>query len=161
MSNLMTRAFCGVTLGWMSICSAAPDSAAPLVGYRIEHGGIRSPLSKEPGDATRGREAVLSRNAGNCFLCHTVPDADGTPLGDIGPPLAGVGMRLSPAQLRLRLVDSTQINPRSVMPAYYRTRGLNQVAAAYRDRPVLTAQQIEDVLAYLLTLKNPSGRELN
>jgi sulfur-oxidizing protein SoxX len=109
-------------------------------------------LTHEPGDAERGRAAVLSREAGNCFLCHSVPAAENTPLGDIGPPLAGVGARLSAAQLRLRLIDSTRINSGSVMPAYYRTRGMNRVASAYLDRPLLTAQQIEDVIAYLLTL---------
>jgi sulfur-oxidizing protein SoxX len=148
-------------LGWVPACATSPNEAKPLVAYHIDRGGIEAPLTAEPGDATRGREAVLSRDAGNCFLCHSVPDARGTPFGDIGPSLAGVGGRLSSAQLRLRLVDSTQINSRSVMPAYYRTGGLNQVAAAYRDRPLLTAQQIEDVIVYLLTLKDPSGNGRN
>jgi sulfur-oxidizing protein SoxX len=75
-------------------------------------------------------------------------------LGNIGPPLAGVGRRLTAAQLRLRLVDSTRINRATVMPAYYRTKDLRQVAAAYFGKPLLTAQQVEDVIAYLLTLRN-------
>jgi sulfur-oxidizing protein SoxX len=126
----------------------------PLVAYRVDNGEIRVPLTREPGDAARGREAVLSRDAGNCFLCHTVPAAGEIPLGNIGPPLAGVGKRLNASQLRLRLVDSTRINPQSVMPAYYRTEGLNQVASAYRDKPLLTVQQIEDVIVYLQTLRD-------
>jgi sulfur-oxidizing protein SoxX len=87
-------------------------------------------------------------------LCHTGPAAGATPLGNIGPPLAGVGKRLNASQLRLRLVDSTRINPQSVMPAYYRTEGLNQVASAYRGKPLLTVQQIEDVIVYLQTLRD-------
>ena len=135
-------------------CSSAVLAQGALVAYRIEGGEIRAPLTREPGDAARGREAVLSRDAGNCLLCHAVPDAGEVASGNIGPPLAGVGQRLSAAQLRLRLVDSTRINPNSVMPAYYRTKGLNQVAAAYRGKPLLTAQQIEDVIVYLLTLRD-------
>ena len=124
------------------------------IAYRVENGMISAPLTREAGDAARGHAAMLSRDAGNCFLCHSFPDAGQTPLGDIGPPLAGIGRRSTAAQLRLRLVDSTRINPQSVMPAYYRAEGLHQVAAAYRGKPLLTAQQIEDVIVYLLTLRN-------
>jgi L-cysteine S-thiosulfotransferase len=134
--------------------SIACAAESPLVPFRVENGQIRSPLTSEDGDAARGKTAVLSRDGGNCFLCHTVPDAGETPLGNIGPPLAGVGKRLSAAQLRMRLVDSTRLNRASVMPAYYRVKGLRQVAPAYAGKPLLTAQQIEDVIAYLLTLRN-------
>ena len=140
-------------LGW-AVLSTALAAESQLVPYRVEGGQIRTSLTREPGDATRGRAAVLSRDAGNCFLCHAVPDAGETPLGNIGPPLAGVGKRRSAAQLRLRLVDSTRINRLSVMPAYYRTKNLRQVASAYYGKPILNAQQIEDVLAYLLTLRD-------
>jgi sulfur-oxidizing protein SoxX len=134
--------------------SAACAAASTLVPYRVENGQIRTALTSEAGDPARGKAAVLSRDGGNCFLCHTVPDAGETPLGNIGPPLAGVGKRSSAAQLRLRLVDSTRLNRASVMPAYYRVKGLNRVAPAYAGKPLLTAQQIEDVIAYLLTLRN-------
>jgi len=129
-------------------------ATSTLVSYRVENGQIRAPLTAEAGDPARGKTAVLSRDGGNCFLCHTVPEADETPLGNIGPPLAGVGQRLSAAQLRMRLVDSTRLNRASVMPAYYRVQGLNRVAPAYAGKPLLTAQQIEDVIAYLLTLRS-------
>lgn len=124
-----------------------------LVAYTIANGRIETPLTAERGDPARGKAAVLSRDGGNCFLCHSVPEPGDTPLGNIGPPLAGVGKRLSAADLRLRMVDSTRINPASVMPAYYRVEGLQRVAAAYAGKPLLSAQQIEDVIAYLLTLK--------
>ena len=129
-------------------------AATSLIAYRVENGQIRVPLTSAAVDAERGKAAVLSRDGGNCFLCHSVPDAGETPLGNIGPPLAGVGKRLTAAQLRLRLVDSTRINRTSVMPAYYRTQGLLRVAPAYAGKPLLTPQQIEDVIAYLLTLRN-------
>lgn len=144
---------CGAIPGWFT-SSPACAAESPLVPYRIENGGIKTPLTREAGDPARGKAAVLSRDGGNCFLCHSVPDAGDTPLGNIGPPLAGVGKRLSAAQLRLRLVDSTRLNRASVMPAYYRTRGLLHVASAYAGKPLLTAQQVEDVIAYLLTLRD-------
>jgi len=143
-----------VGLAWAANGVPAWSAEPPLVAFRVDNGEIRAPLTREPGEAARGREAVLSRDAGNCFLCHTVPAAGATPLGNIGPPLAGVGKRLNASQLRLRLVDSTRINPQSVMPAYYRTEGLNQVASAYRGKPLLTVQQIEDVIVYLQTLRD-------
>ena len=145
----------GLTCGSLAGHGAIAQNAdPPLVAYRVEHGGIPATLTRDAGDPVRGRTIALSRDSGNCFLCHRFPDAAGTPLGDLGPPLAGVGKRLSAAQLRLRLVDSAQINRTSIMPAYYRVRGLNQVAAVYRGKPLLTAQQIEDVIAYLLTLRD-------
>jgi len=115
---------------------------------------IPKPLGPEPGDAARGRSVVVNREAGACTLCHAVP---GEALsGNIAPTLAGVGARLSPAQLRLRVADSTRVNPDTPMPAYYRTDGLSLVAAAYRGRTILSAQQVEDVVAYLASLKEPS-----
>ncbi len=133
--------------------TSAISRADTLVGYHVVDGRIPAPLTNEPGDPARGKAAALSREGGNCFLCHSFPDAGETPLGNIGPPLAGVGARLNAAQLRLRLVDSTRINRTSVMPAYYRIEGLQHVAANYSGKPLLTPQQIEDVVAYLLTLR--------
>lgn len=75
-------------------------------------------------------------------------------MGEIGPSLAGVGARLTPGQIRLRLVDPTLLNPAAVMPAYHRIDGLANVDARWRGRPVLSAQEIEDVVAYLVTLKD-------
>jgi L-cysteine S-thiosulfotransferase len=136
----------------MSLTVAAADPA--LVSYRIENNAIPIPLTREPGDPARGKTAVLSRDGGNCYLCHQIPDAGDTPLGNLSPPLNGVGKRLSAAQLRLRIVDSTRLNPETIMPAYYRIEGLHRVAPAYAGKPLLTAQQVEDVVAYLLTLHN-------
>jgi len=86
-------------------------------------------------------------------LCHEVPGE--TRFGNIAPSLAGVDARFSVPQLRLRVADSSRVNPNTPMPPYYRTQGLTQVPAAYRGKPVLTAQQVEDVVAWLATLKGP------
>ena len=86
-------------------------------------------------------------------MCHGLPDLPDRETGNIGPPLAGVGARLSAAQLRLRVVDNAALNPTTVMPSYHRTTGLQRVGAAYAGKPVLTAQEVEDVVAYLLSLK--------
>jgi sulfur-oxidizing protein SoxX len=120
--------------------------------YEVDQGEIRAPLAAA-GDPARGRAIVLSRESGNCFLCHTFPNAESAPPGNLGPPLAGVGARLSTGQLRLRVVDSGRINAQSIMPAYYRVEGLTQVAANFRGKPLLNAQQVEDVVAYLAQLK--------
>jgi len=131
-------------------CSQACAQGEPV---RFEAAGDAIPraLASEPGDAARGRSIVVNRDAGACTLCHAVPGE--TNFGNIAPPLAGVGARLSPAQLRLRVADSTRVNPDTPMPAYYRTEGFNQVAAAFRGKPLLSAQQVEDVVAWLATLK--------
>ena len=113
--------------------------------------GIDKPLAAR-GDAARGREIVLGREA-NCLLCHVVPGAEGRAMGDVGPPLAGVGAKLRRSELRLRIVDSSRIDPKSVMPPYHRVEGLNAVARELRGSPVLSPQQVEDVVAFLGTLK--------
>ena len=122
-----------------------------MVAYRVEAGAIAASLAGR-GDAARGRNIVLGRDA-NCTLCHAVPDDGGQLAGNLGPPLAGTGARWTEAQLRLRIVDSRRLNPDTIMPSYYRVEGLDRVAPRYRGIPVLTAQEVEDVVAYLLTLR--------
>lgn len=114
---------------------------------------IDKPLTDRPGDPARGRAIVVNRQAGLCLLCHSGPFPEERLMGDLAPSLEGAGRRLSEGQLRLRVVDSTRINPATIMPAYYRTTELNRVAAAYRGKPILDAQQVEDVVAFLRTLK--------
>lgn len=128
-------------------------AAAPVLEpYRIEGDAIPAPLGPIAGNPARGREVMTGRDA-NCLLCHAVPETGIRFMGDIAPPLSGVGARMSTGQLRLRVVDQSRLNPDTVMPSYYRTEGLVRVAPAYRGKPVLTAQQIEDVVAYLQTLR--------
>jgi L-cysteine S-thiosulfotransferase len=114
--------------------------------------GIPKPLAA-PGDPERGRALVVERAAANCLLCHAFPDPALRVAGDVGPSLAGVGRKLTPAQLRLRIADIQRINRDAVMPSYYRIDALDRVAPDYRGRPVLDAQQVEDLVAYLETLK--------
>jgi L-cysteine S-thiosulfotransferase len=131
--------------------ACAATAALAQAGFESVGDAIPRPLATEPGDAARGRSIVVNRDQGGCTLCHEVPGE--TRFGNVAPPLAGVGAKLSAGQLRLRVADSTRMNPDTPMPAYYRTEGLRQVAAAYRGKPILSAQQVEDVVAYLATLK--------
>jgi sulfur-oxidizing protein SoxX len=130
----------------------AAASFSPTFAFEIVDDTIPAPLTSEPGDAARGRAVVLGRN-GNCLLCHQLPVSGDRFEGDIAPTLGGVGDRLTPGQIRLRLVDSTRLNPEAIMPPYFRTDSLVRVQAAYRDKTVLTAQQIEDLVAFLTELK--------
>ena len=114
---------------------------------------IDKPLTDRQGDPARGRAVVVNRQVGLCLLCHSGPFPEERLMGDLAPSLEGVGARLSEGQLRLRIVDSTRINPSSIMPAYYRTADLAHVASAYRGKPILDAQQVEDVVAFLRTLQ--------
>ena len=141
------------TLIGLAATVVATAAAGQTAGQAFDVVGdaIPKPLTAEPGDAARGRSVVVNRDQGGCTLCHEVPGE--TRFGNIAPPLAGVGAKLSAGQLRLRVADSTRVNPDTPMPAYYRTQGLTQVAIAYRGKPVLSAQQVEDVVAYLATLK--------
>ena len=113
---------------------------------------IPTSLTGAEGDPQRGREIVASRQTGLCLLCHSGPFPEERFQGTLAPDLRS-SARLSEGQIRLRLVDPARANPNTIMPAYYRTEGLTRVAPAYRGKPVLTAQQIEDIVAYLVTLK--------
>ena len=132
----------------IAACAASHDPS-PL--YSVQNDAIAQPLTTTPGDASRGREIVTGREA-NCLFCHAVPEPGLRFMGNVGPPLAGVAQRLSAGQMRLRIVDPTLANREAAMPAYNRTASLNEVAQGYRGRPILTAQEIEDVIAYLRTL---------
>lgn len=110
------------------------------------------PLTGAQGDAARGR-ALVARRDSLCLFCHRAPVPEDRFQGDLAPDLAGVGSRLSEAQLRLRLVDPQRINPATIMPSYFRSEGRERVAPEYKGRPLLTPAQIEDVIAYLRTLR--------
>lgn len=116
--------------------------------------GIAAPLATAPGDPARGRAIVADRTRGLCLLCHQAPIAEERFQGNLGPDLAGIGARLSEAQLRLRIADGRALNPDSIMPNYYRTEGLTRVAPGFQGRPVLNAQEIEDVVAFLAALRD-------
>lgn len=121
--------------------------------YDVVGDAIPAPLSGSAGDPARGRAIVVDRRTGLCLLCHSGPFPEARLQGTLAPDLGGVGARLSTAQLRLRLVDASRLNPNTIMPPYYRTEDLNRAARAYAGKPVLSAEQVEDVVAFLATLK--------
>lgn len=127
-----------------------PAKAAPSL--QVVGDGIPKPLAS-PGNAERGRALLVERAAANCVLCHAFPDPALRVSGNVGPSLAGIGARRTAAQLRLRIADIQRIDRDAVMPSYYRTATLDRVASGYRGQSILDAQQVEDLVAYLETLK--------
>lgn len=150
----------GLAAGLMALLAAMAQAqapaGAPLAPLAVVGDGIPESLTGVPGDPVRGREIVVSRQIGMCLLCHTAPVGDARFQGSLAPDLAGAGQRWSIGQLRLRIADSSRLNPATVMPPYHRTDGLNRVAPARAHVPLLGAQQVEDVVAFLATLREPA-----
>ena len=132
---------------------AAVVAAFLLAGVAHAQEALTESLTGATGDPARGRAIVTNRQVGLCLLCHTGPFPEERFHGNLAPDLKGAGARWTEGQLRLRIVDSSRINPTSIMPAYHRTEGLTRVAPALRGKPILTAEQIEDVVAFLVTLR--------
>jgi len=151
--GILTSVLVVGVLGVFNAFGGAVQSHNRPVEYRIVNGAIPEPLTNQPGDPERGRHVVLDREGGDCIVCHPMPLPQRQFHGTIGLPLDGVGSRYTAGALRLRLVDPKVINPQTIMPAYYKVEGLHRVLDRYGGKPILTAQQIEDVVAYLLTLK--------
>ncbi len=138
----------------LAVCLAASPAAGQTVApFAVTGDAVDSPLAGLSGDASRGARIVRNRETANCLICHTIPDASEPFMGEIGPPLAGAGLRLTPGQIRLRLIDPTLVNAGAIMPAYHRVADLVNVEERHRGRPVLSAQEIEDLVAYLSGLK--------
>ena len=141
----------------VAIAAAGAPTAAAEAGvraYAVVGDAVPDSLTGEPGDPARGRAIVADRRAGLCLLCHSGPFPEERFQGTLAPDLAGAGARWTEGQLRLRVVDSRRLDPGTIMPAYYRVEGLTRVGAAWRGRPVLGAQEIEDVVAFLATLRD-------
>jgi L-cysteine S-thiosulfotransferase len=141
----------------LAVCMAAAGGGhaqEPLRPYTVVGDAIPASLTGSPGDPVRGRAVVMNRFVGLCLLCHSGPFPEERFQGDLAPDMRGAGSRWSEGQLRLRMVDSSRLNPATIMPIYYRTEGFARVAPAFRGKPVLTAEQIEDVVAFLATLKD-------
>jgi sulfur-oxidizing protein SoxX len=139
----------------MLLALAAPVARAQEAprDYLVVGDAIPAPLAARPGDAARGRAIVANRSVGLCLLCHSGPIPEERFQGTLAPSLAGAGIRLSVGQLRLRIADGARLNPDTIMPPYYRTTGLQRVAKTFEGKSILTAEQVEDVVAYLATLK--------
>ena len=133
------------------------DSAAlhpdALLPFTVVGGLIPKSLTGVPGDPLKGKAVVLNRKLGNCLACHSMPIPGAADPGNVGPDLRGVASRSNEALLRTRLVNPKLLNPMTIMPAYYRVDHLHRVMKAFVGKPILNAQQIEDVVAFLMTLK--------
>jgi len=129
-------------------------ATAPLRSFTIVGDAIPDSLTGKPGDPGRGRAIVANRQVGLCLLCHTGPFPEERFQGSLAPDLGGVGSRWSEGQLRLRLVDSSRLKPDTIMPSYYRIDHLTRVGRAWQGKPVLSAEEIEDVIAFLMTLRD-------
>jgi sulfur-oxidizing protein SoxX len=133
--------------------AASPAGAQALRPFTVVGDAIPEPLTGARGNADRGRAIVVDRQKGLCLLCHSGPFPEQRFQGTLAPNLQGAGSRWSEGQLRLRVVDSSRLNPASIMPSYYRVDGLTRVGRIWQGKPVLDAEQIEDVVAFLATLK--------
>ena len=133
---------------------ALPGFAATedLRSYAVVGDTIPQSLTGTAGDATRGRTLVIERSS-TCILCHSGPFPEQKFQGDLAPSLAGSGSRWSEGQLRLRLVDPSRLNAATIMPSYYRADGLSRVGTPWRGKPILSSEQIEDIVAYLASLR--------
>lgn len=149
----------GCAVGAASAANATQAAGKPLPTVRIEGDEIRARLEGKRGEAARGRAIVANRQVGLCLLCHTGPVPEERFQGNLAPDLSGAGSRWSEGQLRLRIADAGRLNPETIMPSYYRTEGLARVSPALQGKPILDAQQIEDVVAYLLTLRNETAEK--
>ncbi len=126
----------------------------PYCQWQVDNYAIEKPLCGFVGDTKRGKAIASDGSKGNCLACHQLPIDGIEAYGTIGPPLEGVGSRLTEGFIRLRVVDTRNINPMSIMPGFYRDPDLiNRPGKDYAGRTFLTAQQVEDVIAYLVTLK--------
>jgi len=147
-----------VTAGFTG-CAGAQErqleqNQARLRPYTVVGDAIPDSLTGSLGDPERGRTIVANRQVGLCLLCHTGPYPEERFQGTLAPDLKGTGSRWSQGQLRLRIVDASRLNPDTIMPPYYRLEGLARVAPAFQGKPLLTAEQIEDVVAHLTTLRD-------
>jgi sulfur-oxidizing protein SoxX len=123
-----------------------------LAGAARAQDSLPTPLTGSKGDPARGRALVANRQVGLCLLCHSGPFPEERSQGNLAPDLRSAA-RLSEGEIRARIVDSRRLNPATIMPAYFDTGGLAGVAPAYRGKTILTAEQVEDIVSYLLTLK--------
>lgn len=136
------------------LASANAIQADELVAYEIvDEFSIPEPLTGKPGDADKGRETFINRKLGNCLGCHAVSELEAEPFhGAVGPPLDGVADRYEEGELRLQVINAKANNPDTIMPGFYVVEGLHRVAPDFAGKSILTADEVEDIIAYLMTL---------
>jgi len=142
----------GIALAISALLALPIPSQAQIIWYGD---AIPNSLSGQPGDPIKGRTIVTSRQTGLCILCHAGPFPEERFQGNLAPDLKLSVANLSVAQLRARLVDPSKTNTNTIMPAYFRIDHLQRVAPPFVGKTVLSAQEIEDVIAYLLIIKTP------
>ena len=140
--------------GVLAIILLGALSFSGVFAQEIVAGQIEKPLTATPGDVQHGRAIVLSRQTGLCILCHNGPFPEERFQGNLAPELGSSVATLNAAQLRARIVNASYFNPNTIMPAYYRTDHLNRVATKFAGQTILNAQEIEDVIAFLLTMQS-------
>lgn len=148
-SQLFTAAMGVAVAGAIATGAMAQDMAK----VEIVNGTVPKSLTGKPGDPAAGKKAAINMKKGNCLACHEMPIPEQQFHGKTGPSLMGIGSRQDEATLRMRLVDSKVINPDTMMPSFYKTEGLHRVAKDFVGKTVLEAQEVEDIVAYLLTIK--------
>jgi sulfur-oxidizing protein SoxX len=149
------RIFAATVVALLVGVSAASAGAIKPADVKVVDGAVAQSLTGQPGDPAEGRKWFLGRKLGNCLACHTIKDLAKEPYhGEVGPPLDGVAGRWSEGELRAIVVNSKEaLSPETIMPGFYRDYGLHRVAEKFQGKTILTAQQVEDVVAYLMTLK--------
>lgn len=140
--------------GAVTLLPAAAPAQEGLRPFAVVGDAIPASLTGTPGNPQEGEKIVTNRQVGLCLLCHAGPYPQERFQGTLAPDLKGAGARSTEGQLRLRIVDASRVNPDTIMPPYYRTDRLNRVSPGFRGKPILTAAQIEDVVAYLMTLRD-------
>ena len=135
------------------LLAMAIPAMAGAQAIQVTGDAVAQSLTGSTGDPQRGRAIIIDRQKGFCLLCHSGPFTEEPLQGNLAPSLEGASSRWTEGQLRLRLMDNKRVNPESIMPAYHRIERLNRVGPAWRDKPILSAAEIEDVLAFLIGLQ--------
>ena len=139
----------------LSVAISANAIAAEkmMMKYMVKDGAINKSLTGKPGDPAKGRKVAINRKQGNCLACHVMPIPEQPFHGNAGPNLNGVASRLTEGEIRLRIVDPKVVNPDTFMPAFYRKDGFQRVMKKFKGKTLLSAKQVEDLVAYTMTLK--------
>ena len=139
--------------GSLALLLSSPASAADLIKYQINNDAIATSLTGKAGDPVNGKKLATNRKKGNCLACHSMPIPEQAFHGNIGPDLKGISSRYSEGELRLRIVNPKVLNSETIMPAFYKADGFNRVMKKFVGKTIITAQEVEDIVAYLMTLK--------
>ena len=141
-------------LGAVFSVTVSLGGAAVASEYMVSDGErIDKSLTGKPGNADNGRKLAIHRKKGNCLACHQLPIPEQAFHGNVGPDLAGVASRYSEGEIRLRVVDPKVINEETIMPAFYKKTGFHRVLKKFQGKTIIGAQDVEDIVAYLMTLK--------